>query len=83
MLNVKHGKFGEAKILNMESGLRPTLPDGNPKIFYNSQKKFLQINGLYRHGFLISPKISQLTTKFILSNEIEEQYKSIFEQIND
>ena len=78
-----NSKFGEAKILNMESGLRPTLPDGNPKIFYNSQKKFLQINGLYRHGFLISPKISQLTTKFILSNEIEEQYKSIFEQIND
>jgi glycine oxidase len=78
-----NSKFGEARILNMESGLRPTLPDGNPKILYTSKKRFLQINGLYRHGFLVSPKISQLATKFILFDKIEEQYKAIFEKIND
>jgi glycine oxidase len=78
-----NSKFGEAKILKMNSGLRPALPDNLPKIFYTKNKNFIQINGLYRHGFLISPKISQLATNFIFSNIIERKYYNLFEQIDE
>ena len=48
-----HSGFGEGEILSMQAGLRPTLDDNEPHIFV--KPGLMQINGLYRHGFLLAP----------------------------
>jgi glycine oxidase len=51
-----HPGFGEARILELTSQCRPTLPDNLPALAQLGPKA-LQINGLYRHGFMISPAV--------------------------
>jgi glycine oxidase len=48
-----HKGFAEAEILQIASGLRPALGDNEPKIWVNN--KVIQINGLFRHGYLLAP----------------------------
>ncbi len=49
-----HSGFAEARILEIISHCRPSLPDNRPALRQPSPF-VLQINGLYRHGFLIAP----------------------------
>ena len=49
-----HSGFAEARILEMATQCRPTLPDNLPAIRALGPRT-LQVNGLYRHGFLIAP----------------------------
>ncbi len=51
-----HSGFAEARILEINTQLRPTLKNNMPAIRRLSDK-CLQINGLYRHGFLIAPAV--------------------------
>lgn len=46
--------FAEARILDLVTQCRPTLPDNLPSI-RRLGERVMQINGLYRHGFLIAP----------------------------
>ena len=39
----------------MQAGLRPAFCDNEPQIIVAGKQ--IQINGLYRHGFMISPVI--------------------------
>lgn len=48
-----HPGFAEAEILEMGTGLRPSYPDNMPAVVRDGQH--LYINGMYRHGFLLSP----------------------------
>ena len=50
-----HTGFAEAEILSMHAGLRPTLDDNEPQIIV--KPGLMQINGLYRHGFMITPYV--------------------------
>ena len=49
-----HPGFGEARILELCTQCRPTLQDNLPGVF-EAAPRVLQVNGLYRHGFMISP----------------------------
>ena len=49
-----HSGFAEARILEINTQLRPALNNNLPGI-RQSSPRLLQINGLYRHGFLIAP----------------------------
>lgn len=49
-----HPAFGEARILEMATQCRPALPDNLPEIRWNG-RRLIQINGLFRHGYLIAP----------------------------
>ena len=49
-----HSGFAEARILEINTQCRPTLPDNLPAVRW-LQERVLQVNGLYRHGFMISP----------------------------
>jgi glycine oxidase len=51
-----HPAFGEARILEMATQCRPTLPDNLPAIRWDG-RRLIRINGLYRHGFLIAPAL--------------------------
>jgi len=51
-----HSGFAEARILEINVQARPTLPDNLPAI-HKPRPGVMQINGLYRHGFLIAPAV--------------------------
>jgi glycine oxidase len=51
-----HPGFAEARILEIATQLRPALPDNLPALRWLAPRK-LQLNGLYRHGFLIAPAL--------------------------
>ncbi|ANA13630.1 MULTISPECIES: glycine oxidase ThiO [Acetobacter] len=48
-----HPGFAEAEILEMGTGLRPSYPDNMPRVVQDGKR--IYINGMYRHGFLLSP----------------------------
>lgn len=50
-----HSGFAEARIVNMLTNCRPTLRDNLPKIEHGI--KLTRINGLYRHGYLLTPAV--------------------------
>lgn len=47
--------LAEARILRMDVNLRPALPNNEPFIHY--QSGLTQINGLFRHGWLLAPAL--------------------------
>lgn len=58
-----HPAFAEAEIVEMKVQCRPTLPDHLPRIV--QQDNLLRINGLYRHGYLLSPLVAETVATFI------------------
>ena len=50
-----HPGFAEANIRQHISQRRPAFSDNQPKILHS--KHVIQVNGLYRHGFLIAPVV--------------------------
>jgi len=59
-----HSGFAEARILEASTQARPTLVDNLPAIRFWGER-CLQINGLYRHGFLISPAMLDVVMEWI------------------
>lgn len=53
-----HPGFGEARILELNTQCRPTLPDHRPAIMWDGGRT-LRVNGLYRHGYMIAPEVSR------------------------
>ena len=50
-------ELGEARIIELDCDCRPALPDNRPAIRYTPQAGLMEVNGLYRHGFLLSPAV--------------------------
>lgn len=48
--------LAEARIVHMEANLRPALPDNEPRT--DMRPGLLRINGLFRHGWLVSPALA-------------------------
>ena len=46
-----------ARILEFSTQVRPALPDNSPAIRFDRHRNVMHINGLYRHGFLLTPAI--------------------------
>jgi glycine oxidase len=65
--------LAEARIQEFTTQVRPTLPDNRPAFFYHFGRHVLRINGLYRHGFLLSPAIVEEALP-LLSGQWEEPY---------
>ena len=59
-----HSGFAEARILEASTQARPTLVDNLPAIRCMGERT-LQINGLYRHGFLISPAMLDVVMEWV------------------
>ncbi len=67
-----HPAFGEARILEFGSGLRPAFPDNLPRIGIRGGRE-ITVNGLYRHGFLIAPALAELTLAFVERGQIDNE----------
>ena len=63
-----HTGFAEARILEIATQCRPALPDNLPAIRQLGPRS-LQINGLYRHGFLIAPALLDVVMELLDQGE--------------
>ena len=59
-----HPAFAEAEILEMGADARPAYPDNLPRI--RRLDYGVAVNGLFRHGFLLSPALARRAADFIL-----------------
>jgi glycine oxidase len=50
-------ELAEARIIEFNTQVRPALPDNAPALRFDRTHKTLYVNGLYRHGFLLTPTV--------------------------
>ncbi len=58
--------FAEGRIVDLVTQCRPTLPDNLPSIRQLGERT-MQINGLYRHGYLIAPAMLDVVMELLAS----------------
>ncbi len=63
-----HSGFAEARLLEISTQLRPTLPDNLPAVRWQGERR-LQVNGLYRHGFLIAPALLDVVLELLQASD--------------
>jgi glycine oxidase len=66
-----HPAFGEAEILDMGAGVRPSFPDNVPKIIVRGNA--IHVNGLYRHGFLMAPALAEMVAAYLDGGAIDNR----------
>jgi len=71
-----HPIFGEARIVELNSNLRPAFPDNLPRIDVDGH--LISANGLYRHGYLLAPKIAQELSRYVASGNPSNRFSEIF-----
>ena len=57
--------LAEARIIEFNTQVRPCLPDNLPSLQFDHKRSLLSINGLYRHGFLLTPAIVEEVLTFL------------------
>ena len=62
-----HPGLGEAEVVELGAGLRPAFPDNVPKVVVQGDR--VHINGAYRHGFLLSPKLAEIAAVYLETGE--------------
>lgn len=70
-----HSGFAEAQILALDANVRPATLDHQPVIQH--QTGLTRINGLYRHGYLLSPAVVEQALKSELFEETSTHANSI------
>lgn len=64
-----HKGFAEAEILEIQSGLRPAFEDNEPKIRFDRDAQRIQVNGLFRHGYLLTPAVVEQCVALIKGDQ--------------
>lgn len=62
-----HPGFAESRIVEIASGVRPSYPDNLPRI--RQQENIIACNGLYRHGYLLSPVMAECVAALVENRE--------------
>lgn len=65
-----HPAFGEAEVLELGADARPAFPDNLPRL--RRKGSTIYANGLYRHGFLLSPAVATMLADHIETGIIPE-----------
>ncbi|HEY2254625.1 MAG TPA: FAD-dependent oxidoreductase [Variovorax sp.] len=63
-----HSGFAEARIVEIATQCRPTLPDNLPAVRLPAPG-VMQINGLYRHGFMIAPALLDVALELLSTGQ--------------
>ena len=61
-----HPAFAEAEILELGADARPAFPDNLPRL--TRRGRVIHVNGLYRHGFLLSPAMARMAADAVAQN---------------
>lgn len=64
-----HPAFAEAEIIETGVDVRPAFEDNLPRL--RRRGRVLQVNGLYRHGFLLGPALAKMAAYAALNPAIE------------
>ncbi|MEM1346718.1 MAG: FAD-dependent oxidoreductase, partial [Pseudomonadota bacterium] len=67
-----HPAFGEAELLEIGVDARPAFPDNQPRIRQTAER--IYANGLFRHGFLLSPALARMTADLVLEHKTPEDW---------
>lgn len=59
-----HPAFGEARVLEIGTGVRPAFADNLPRLTWRGGTLYL--NGLFRHGFLLAPALARRAAAVLL-----------------
>jgi glycine oxidase len=62
-----HPGFGEAEILEISGGVRPSLPDNMPRA--RVEGRVIRVNGAWRHGFLLAPVLAAAVARYLSTGE--------------
>lgn len=65
---VLHPAFGDARIIEADAGVRPAFPDNVPRVIVRGRQ--ILVNGLYRHGFLLSPALAELVADYLAGSVV-------------
>jgi glycine oxidase len=71
-----HSGFGEAQVVYSDSNVRPALPDNQPQVL--AEDGLIRVNGLFRHGYLMSPAIAEEVASFIEQENYQSSFASLF-----
>ena len=63
-----HSGFAEGRIVEVATQCRPTLPDNLPAVRLLAPR-VMEVNGLYRHGFMISPAMLDVVLELVDHND--------------
>lgn len=72
---VVHPGFAEARVLESVVNCRPCFPDHRPRLYYRDG--LVRLNGLYRHGYLVSPILALAARKFLIDGSVPEEAASV------
>lgn len=61
-----HPAFAEAAVLEFGAGVRPAFPDNLPRVVRDG--RVLRLNGMHRHGFLLSPALACRAADMLAEN---------------
>jgi len=64
-----HPAFGEAEILEVNADVRPAFPDNLPAV--RGGPHIFQVNGLFRHGFLLAPAMARQLAEKVAGPKVE------------
>lgn len=67
-----HPSFGDAEIVHIKAGIRPAYPDNLPRITRSGN--VISCNGLFRHGYLLSPVIAQVVADVIMGKAAQTDF---------
>lgn len=67
-----HPAFAEAEILEMGADARPAFADNLPRLRPFGEGR-LHVNGLFRHGFLLSPALASRAADYFLNGMISPE----------
>lgn len=67
-----HPGFAEAEIIEMGADARPAFPDNLPRLRPFGQHG-LAANGLFRHGFLLSPALSARAADYFVTGTLDPE----------
>ncbi len=70
-----HPAFGEARIIQCCADARPAFPDHLPRILHGDG--WMRINGLFRHGFLLTPVLTEMACEILAGKIVQDHPKSI------
>lgn len=74
-----HAGFAEARIVDTRTNCRPGLNDNLPQI--NCSDGIIRVNGLFRHGFLLSPVLGKEIIHRLQNPHYESHFTSLIQQV--
>ncbi|WP_406721329.1 MULTISPECIES: FAD-dependent oxidoreductase [Thioclava] len=65
-----HPAFAEAEVLELGANARPGFADNIPRVVVGADRVF--VNGLFRHGYLMSPALAMTAADYLLDGQNSE-----------